>query len=94
MKETGSIPSEIKARRKLLAGAGLGLLSLLSFFKFRQIPERNSGISCIPPPENKETIKVLSQDGRLVEVDLSKIKRREGKISDEELKNWIRKDKL
>jgi hypothetical protein len=48
-------------------------------------------ISCAPPSEKKETMKVLSRDGKLVEVDVSKIKRIRGKISDEELQNWIMK---
>ncbi len=36
-------------------------------------------------------MKVLSQDGQLVEVDISKINRIKGKISDEELQGWIKK---
>jgi hypothetical protein len=36
-------------------------------------------------------MKVLSQDGRLVEVDVSKIKILKGKISDQELQDWIKK---
>ncbi len=36
-------------------------------------------------------MKVLSQDGQLVEVDVSRIKRLKEKISDEELQNWIKK---
>jgi hypothetical protein len=91
MKEVESIPPDVKARRKLLAGAGIGILSLLTFFKSGLFPKKNPVISCAPPPEKKETIKVLSQDGQLVEVDVSKITRLKGKVSDEELKNWIRK---
>jgi hypothetical protein len=91
MKEPESIRPDIKVRRKLLAGAGVGLLSLLSIFKFRLFPKRNPVVSCAPPPEKNKTVKFLSQDGRLVEVDVSGIKQTQGKISDEELKNWIRK---
>jgi hypothetical protein len=91
MKEIESTRPDVKVRRKLLAGAGIGLLSLLSFFKSGIFSKKNPVISCAPPPEKKETIKVLSQDGRLVEVDVSKIKRLKEKISDEELKNWIKK---
>jgi hypothetical protein len=91
MKEVESIQPEVKARRRLLAGAGIGLLSLLSFFKSGLFAKKTPVISCAPPPEKKETMKVLSQDGQLVEVDISKIKRLKEKVSDEELKNWIRK---
>ena len=87
MKETESILPGIKNRRKLLAGIGL-----LSFFPFIKLfSKKNPVISCAPPPEKVETMKVLSQDGRLIEVDVSKIKRLKEKISDEELKDWIRK---
>lgn len=87
MKKIETVPSEIKSRRKLLAGIGL-----LSFFPFSKLfSKKNPVISCAPPPEKTETMKVLSQDGRLIEVDVSKIKRLKEKISDEELKNWIRK---
>jgi hypothetical protein len=89
MKETESIPPEVKTRRKLLAG--IGLLSIFPFFKSGLFSKKNPVIPCAPPPEKKETMKVLSQDGRLVEVDVSKINRLKGKISDEELQNWIRK---
>jgi hypothetical protein len=91
MKEGESIQPEVKARRKLLAGVGIGLLSLLSLFKSGLFSKKNPVISCPPPSEKKETMKVLSQDGKLVEVDVSRMKRIKEKISDEELKNWIRK---
>ena len=90
MEESESIPPEIKTRRKLLAG--IGILSFFPLFKSGLFSKKNPVISCAPSPDKKETIKVLSQDGRLVEVDVSKIKLLKAKISDEELKNWIRKE--
>ena len=89
MKAPDSIPPNVKTRRKLLAG--IGLLSFLPFLKSGLFSKKNPVISCAPPPDKKETMKVLSQDGQLIEVDISKIKRVKEKISDEELKNWIRK---
>jgi hypothetical protein len=87
MEETESIQPELKTRRKLLAGIGL-----LSFFPFIKLfSKKTPVISCAPPPEKKETMKVLSREGHLVEVDVSRIKRIEGKISNEELQNWIKK---
>ena len=91
MEEIESIGPDVKVRRKLLAGAGIGLLSLFSLFKSGLFPKKKPVISCAPEPDKKETIKVLSQDGRLVEVDVSKIKRLKEKISDEELQHWIKK---
>ncbi len=43
MKEIESIGPDAKARRKLLAGAGIGLLSLLSFFKSGLFPKKKAG---------------------------------------------------
>ena len=89
MKENESIPSEIKSRRKILAG--IGLLSVFPFFKSGFFSKKPSVISCTPTPGKQETIKVLSQDGKLVEVDVSKIKQIKAKISDLELQQWIKK---
>jgi len=89
MKENEFVKPEVKTRRKLLAG--MGILSVFSlwkatglFFKKKQV------IGCAPPVE-KKTMKVLSQDGKLVEVDISKVKILKGKISDQELQAWIKK---
>ena len=89
MKEPESIPPEVKSRRKLLAG--IGLLPFFPFFKSGLFSKKDPVISCTPAPEKLETIKVLSRDGKLVEVDVSKIKQIKGKISDQELQNWIKK---
>jgi hypothetical protein len=89
MKEPESIPPEVKSRRKILTA--IGLLSFFPFFKSGLFTKKNPAITCAPP-EEKKTMKVLSRDGQLVEVDVSKVKRIEGKISDEELQSWIRKD--
>jgi hypothetical protein len=88
-KEQEPIPPGIKARRKLLAG--IGAISLFSLFRSVFFSRKSPDISCAPPPEKKKTMKVLSQDGRLVEVDVSGIKLVKDKISDEELQNWIRR---
>jgi hypothetical protein len=89
MKENESIPQEVKSRRKLLAG--IGVLSLFSILKAGIFTKKPPVISCAPPAEKQETIKVLAQDGRLVEVDVSKIKQLKAKISDQELLGWIKK---
>lgn len=89
MKEIESLKSESKIRRKLLAG--MGLLSILPLWKAMGISgKKKPVISCAVPDEIK-TAKVLSQDGKLVEVDISKIKKVKDKISDQELRDWIKK---
>jgi maltodextrin utilization protein YvdJ len=82
-------PSTMKTRRKLLAG--IGLLSLLSIFKFGLLGKSKNVISCAPPPDEKKTMKVLTQDGQLVEVDISKIATRASKVSNKELQEWVKK---
>ena len=89
MKENESVKPEVKTRRKLLAG--MGVLSVFSLWKATGLFFKKKQIIACAPPEEKKTMKVLSQDGRLVEVDISKIKILKGKISDKELQDWIKK---
>jgi hypothetical protein len=75
-------------RRKLLAGIGiLSFFSFLNFFKFRK---KSEVIEC-SPKDSGNTKKLLAQDGQLVEVDLSKIRILQKKISDQELQEWVKR---
>ncbi len=89
MKESEAIPPKGKIRRNLLVG--IGLLSFFPLLRSMLSSKKNPVISCAPPAEKKKTMKVLSQDGLLVEVDISRVKRIQGKVTDEELQKWIRK---
>ena len=68
--------------RKRFIGIGITAAAFLTAFRF-----------FIPVKKKKtETVKMLTQDGKLVEVDANKIfcgKRK--KVSDEQLKNWVSK---
>jgi len=75
-------------RRKLLGW--IGLLSALPLLKLGLLSKRKAVIDCAPAPD-KTTIKVLSQDGQLMEVDVSKISIVEKGVSDQELQTWVRK---
>ncbi len=88
MKEIESTPGEIKSRRKLLAG--IGILSLFSIWRTGLFTRKKQVISCAPPLQ-KETVKLLAQNGQLMEVDVSKIKTIQDKITDQELQGWIKK---
>jgi hypothetical protein len=46
-------------------------------------------ISCIPD-SRKRTVKMLTQDGKLVEIDEALLPAERKKISNSELKNWIK----
>lgn len=68
------------ARRKLVSW--LGVLSLFTM----------AG-AIINPWKNKKpkTVKMLAQDGKLVEIEASYLAVNRKKISDKELQNWVRK---
>ena len=89
MKENEFVKPEVKTRRKLLAG--MGILSVFSLWKATGLFFKKKHVIACDPPDEKKTMKVLSQDGKLVEVDISKIKILKGKISDQELQGWIKK---
>lgn len=69
-----------KISRKNFLGWGLGISSVLVIPAFLQFGKKK--------PEIK-TAKMLTQDGRLVEVDLSKIPANSKKAKHEEIHNWI-----
>ena len=80
---------EAPTRRKILYGVGvLSILATISaFFRF-PIPVKKNAIAC--KPESKK-IKMLTQDGRLVEIDESLITANKKKITNKELQPWIKK---
>ncbi len=67
-------------RRKMVLW--LGVLSLFSMVgaAFRPLSSKKT-----------RTVKVLTQDGKLVEIDASLLASSRKKISDKELQNWIKK---
>jgi hypothetical protein len=88
MKEESPVREQVKSRRKLLVGLGiLSIFPFLKIFKVRKTPE----IIACNPGNTKETKKLLTQDGQLVEVDMSRIRMLQKKISNEELQGWIKK---
>jgi len=74
--------TEIKkqTRRKFL-GWGLASAAVFSAFKFFKPAEK----------KQKETVKMLTQDGTLVEVDIASLPSAKKKITNPELQNWIKK---
>jgi hypothetical protein len=77
--------NKAQSRKKFL-GISLTAAALLSGLKFFS-PEKKKKTS---------TVKMLTQDGRLVEIDVEKVYRGTNrKISDEQLKNFVsKKNKL
>jgi hypothetical protein len=78
-----------KDRRNFLAA--LGALSLFSLLKPLFHRTRRNTLSCGPPSTPPQTLRVLGQDGRLVEVDASRVRLLKKKIGDQELKDWVKR---
>lgn len=80
----------IPSRRKFVAG--FGVLSILAAVGITFAPKKTAKtiLSC-SPPDNKKMVKMLTQDGKLVEIDENKLVGQRKKITDEELKSWVKK---
>ena len=86
--------ADTKNQRRTLITVGLGLVALFPILKFGFLKKSKNVISCSPPGAEDKTIKFLTQDGTLVEVDASKlrsIKESKQKISDKGLQDWVKK---
>ncbi len=71
--------------RKNFVKWGLGIVVSLTVFKL-------AGSAGAKKRDNEvKTIKMLGQDGRLVEVIQSTLPANRKKITDKELKNWVKK---
>jgi hypothetical protein len=68
------------SRRKLVSW--LGVLSLFTMAGAAFRPGRKT--------ENPKTVKMLTQDGQLVEVDAKLLASNRRRISDKELQNWVK----
>ena len=73
---------ETSSRKKFFLW-GLGILSSITAFKL-----------ITPANKKKETVKMLTQDGKLVEVDKDLLASGGKKITDEELKGWVSKKSI
>ncbi|MEO8413233.1 MAG: hypothetical protein ABI472_06220 [Ginsengibacter sp.] len=66
--------------RKKFIGLGLSVAALFTTLKF-----------FIPKKKKKSgTIKMLTQDGKLVEVDIDALPSKKEKITNKEMQNWIK----
>ena len=76
-----------RTRRKFILG--IGFLPFLAAIGIK-FPTKKTTLSCAPE-DRKRTIKMLTQDGSLVEVDQDMVTAQRKKISDEELKGWVKR---
>jgi hypothetical protein len=73
-------------RKKFLLW-GAALISSVAFFKFFSGTRKSS----LTNGHDTKTVKMLTQDGRLVEVDKNLLASSGKKITNEELQQWINK---
>jgi len=83
-----TVPEKTPSRRKFVWG--LGIFSLFAAFM------AGTGLSFFANKTSKaksanKTVKMLTQDGRLVEIDESLINVKRKKASNTDLQNWIKK---
>ena len=67
-----------RSRKKFLL-SGISLAAVAAFFKWA------------PQPEKKKTAKFLTQDGKLVEIELDKLPSSKKAATKEDVQNWIKK---
>lgn len=75
---------KFQSRKKFILW-GAATLSSISVLKFFKVPKKK---------KKTETVKMLTQDGKLVEVNISALPPKKKKITNKELQNWIKKDKV
>jgi hypothetical protein len=73
--------SNLSKKKFLLSG--LSLAAIAAFFKWGKLPGTQ--------PEKKKTAKFLTQDGKLVEIDLDKLPSSKKAATKEDVQNWIKK---
>ena len=88
MEDEKMVPVVKNNRLKLILG--LGVLSLLPLLKFSLFSKKSKAISCSPAAQ-EGTVRMLTQDGKLVDVEVSKLGSARQKVSDKELLAWVKK---
>jgi hypothetical protein len=74
---------QMQSRKKFIF-FGVSTALLLTVFRFF-IPEKK---------KKTKTVKMLTEDGKLVEVDLSKLSSKRKKIRDDEIHTWIKRKSI
>jgi hypothetical protein len=89
MQEQETVSKEQNTRRSVLMG--IGIMSIFSFLTMGFFSKKKNIIACAPPADEKKTMKFLTQDGQLVEVDISKINSLKAKASNKEMQQWVKR---
>lgn len=70
-----------RVSRKRFVAWGMGIVSFFAL----------TAVWFSPLKRKKHTVKMLGEDGKLVEIDASALSGKARKISTEELQNWVKK---
>lgn len=83
---------DLSSRRKFMWSAGIlsACSAVAAGFGSSFFNKKKNATPTVDGPETK-TIKMLTQDGKLVEVSASLITANAKKVTDAELKDWIKK---
>lgn len=73
-------------RKKFLLW-GAALISVVTFSKFFASTQKSTGST----NEENKTVKMLTQDGRLVEIDKKLLASTGNKVTTKELQQWVKK---
>jgi hypothetical protein len=69
--------------RKKFIGLTFSAAALLTTFRFFSLRKK----------KKPTTVKMLTQDGKLVEVDIAALPSKKKKITNKELQDWVKKDR-
>ncbi len=85
------IQKESPTRRKFVLGVAVlsAFAAILATMRIPLLAKKNM-IACAPE-NKKKMIKMLTQDGRLVEIDEALLNASRKKVSNTELQHWIKK---
>ena len=86
-----SLSKKSPERRKFVMS--VGVLSVLAFIAgVVKLPGfRKGGIIECKPEANRRTVKMLTEDGKLVEIDEALLASGGKKVSNEELQRWVKR---
>lgn len=81
-----------ESRKKFLRWGAAALATVTAFSLFGLSRKGKKVAAVVNSPEGKkETVKMLTQDGKLVEIDKALLSASNRKITNEELQNWIKR---
>jgi hypothetical protein len=72
-----------KQTRKKFINLGISSAALLATFRFLNFKKKQKGT---------DTVKMLTQDGKLVEVAIASLPSKKKKITNKEMQNWVKKN--